>query len=283
MRSGRPRYALVTGGGSGIGRAICLELARQGWTVGVTDINEQGGRETVSLIKQAGAEAHFSRLDVSSESHWLELRDELQQRWPHLNLVVNNAGVCAGGDLDATSVATWDWLHEINLRGAMLGCHTMIPWLKKSPGEAYIMNIASIAGLVFAPRMSLYNSTKAALVALSETLHIELKSSRIGVTAVCPWFSPTNLAKGGQFNGQADADYANAQMQASGVTPEIIAKTGLRATLRHQPICVVGLRARFLARLGRYFPGLLRWLIYNWASNVPSSTPVATQEAAVTK
>ncbi|MCA9043819.1 MAG: SDR family NAD(P)-dependent oxidoreductase [Planctomycetaceae bacterium] len=268
MRDNRPRHALVTGAASGIGRAICMELARSGWTICVADIDSAGGAETVALVERAGGKAEFYKLDVTSEHEWASLRDHLQACWPSIELVVNNAGVCAGGELASTEISTWDWVHAINLRGAMLGCHTFIPWMRENPQDSFLMNMSSIAGLVFSPRMAVYNSTKAALVALSETLHAELKPYNISVTAVCPWFSPTNLLRTGRFAEKAEADYAEGQMATSTVTPEVVAKQGLAATLRKRPVCVVGGTARFLAWLGRWFPSVLRMLIVLWSAKI---------------
>lgn len=269
-----PKFALVTGGGSGIGRAICLELASAGWTVAVADVDGPSGLETAGMVTAAGGRGEFEQLDVTQESEWLALRERLQQRWPGIDLVVNNAGVCAGGELTSTCISTWDWVHEINLRGAMLGCRTFIPWLKSSARGGNIMNMSSIAGLVFAPRMAVYNSTKAALVALSETLHLELMPYNVGVTAVCPWFIPTNLLKTGRFAEKSEAEYAASQMRESTVTPQRVAKVALSATFRRRAVCVIGRRASFFAFLKRMFPNLMLRLIGMWSKSVAKEETV---------
>lgn len=278
------RTALVTGGGSGIGRAICLELAARGWHVVVADIDLGAGQETLSRIEAIGGVGGFERLDVTREEHWSDLVERLRREWSGLDLLVNNAGVCAGGALDAMSVETWDWVHEVNLRGAMLGCRACIPWLKENPRKSYIMNVASVAGLIHAPRMAAYNASKAALVALTETLSHELHENNISVTAVCPWFSPTNLARAGRFCHAAEEQFAITQMENSAVTPEQIAREGLRATLAGKVICVVGRPARWLRFMQRLSPGLLRWLIRLWIRQAVSrqSTVVEAERSAST-
>ncbi|MCA9088527.1 MAG: SDR family NAD(P)-dependent oxidoreductase [Planctomycetaceae bacterium] len=270
------RYAVVTGGSSGIGREICRQLSREGWTVAVADINAEAGEVVVSEIRKAGGQAIFERLDVTDEAAWSSLRDRLQSEWPHIDLVVNNAGVCAGGALDDITVETWDWIYQINLRGAMMGCRTFIPWLKQNPRQTHIMNMSSIAGLVFAPRMAAYNATKAALVALSETLNLELKPDKVSVTAVCPWFVPTNLLVSGRFARKSEQDYAISQMKTSTVTPEHVAKQAIKATLKRKPVCIVGSRAIGVAYLNRMLPGVMRFMINFWSQDIE-----VTEEAPV--
>ncbi|MCA9081151.1 MAG: SDR family NAD(P)-dependent oxidoreductase [Planctomycetaceae bacterium] len=260
--------ALVTGGGSGIGEAICRELARRDWCVAVTDVNVEAGAQVAAEIQKSGGDAFFLPLNVTSQEEWESVCEQLQAKWPQIDMVVNNAGVCAGGELDAVDVATWDWIYNINLRGAMLGCKTFIPWLKRNPRQSYIMNIASIAGLVFAPRMAPYNATKAALVALSETLKVELLPHKVSVTVVCPWFVPTNLAATGRFAQESEQQYAVSQMKNSWVTPELVARRAVSSTLWRQAICLIGLRARSLMFVYRMCPWLIRWLIGTWTKSI---------------
>ncbi|HEX6986710.1 MAG TPA: SDR family NAD(P)-dependent oxidoreductase [Planctomycetaceae bacterium] len=261
------RYAVVTGAGGGIGRAICLELAREGWHVAAADIDPDAAAETARLVGEAGGVGRAARLDVRDAAGWTRLRDGLQTDWPALDLLVNNAGVTAAGLFERTAAETWDWVQEINLGGAVLGCRALLPWLRATPKlaadarRAYVMNMASAAGVLAGPRQSAYNVSKAALVALSETLHHELKPHDVGVTAVCPWYLPTGLIKGGRFDRATERGYVTRLTKGSNLTPEAVARAALRATFRGQAVCVVGRRARALHLLKRLAPTTYAWLV----------------------
>jgi NAD(P)-dependent dehydrogenase (short-subunit alcohol dehydrogenase family) len=254
------RYGIVTGAASGIGRAISIRLARDGWHLALADINRDGAAETQRLVEQTGGTAQFERLDVREEHEWLDLRDRLQTEWPQLDLIVNNAGVVASGEIDKTPIDDWDWLLSINLRGVILGCTTMVPWLKENPRRSYVVNMASIAGLIPGTRMGAYNVAKAGVVALSETLYQEVKQHKIGVTAVCPWFVKTNLLDHGRFADMKEKAAGAMFMENSRVTPEIVADRAVRGMYRGRLLVVVGFRANQLFWTKRQFPQWYFWL-----------------------
>ncbi len=193
------KFAIITGAGSGLGRQLSLELAQRGWTIAVTDVNAEGSEETLRLVRAAGGDGLVEHLDVSKPDEWQTLRQQLEAAWPRLDLLVNNAGVGCAGEVGQLPLEDWRWIVDINLWGAIYGCHTMIPWMKANPDGAHIVNIASMAAIVSAPGMAPYNVTKAGMVSFSETLYGELAPHHIGVTAVCPAFFPTNIIKSGAF------------------------------------------------------------------------------------
>jgi NAD(P)-dependent dehydrogenase (short-subunit alcohol dehydrogenase family) len=254
------RTAIVTGAASGIGRAISLRLARDGWHIALADINPEGSEETARLVSEAGGSAQVEHLDVSSEGDWLELRDRLQSQWTTLDAIVNNAGVVVAGTVHETPVDDWDWLLSINLRGVILGCHTMVPWLIEHPRRSAIVNVSSIAGLVSPAKMGAYNVSKSGVVALSETLDQELRSKNVGVTVVCPWFTQTNLLKGGRFADPNEKHAGSMMMQGSGVTPEMVADRAVRAMYRRKLYAVVGFRAGQCWSMKRHWPHTYAWL-----------------------
>jgi NAD(P)-dependent dehydrogenase (short-subunit alcohol dehydrogenase family) len=262
-----PRYAVITGAGGGIGRAVALQLARAGWHVAAADIDPAAAAETARLVAEAGGIGRAASLDVRNAAGWARLRDELRADWSALDLLVNNAGVTAAGLFERTSAETWDWVQAINLGGPVLGCRTFLPWLRETPKlaanprRAYVMNMASAAGVLAGPRQSAYNVSKAALVALSETLHQELKPHDIGVTVVCPWYLPTGLIKGGKFDRATERGYVTRLTKGSNLTPEAVAAAALRATFRNRAVCVVGRRARAYHLLKRFAPTAYAWLV----------------------
>jgi NAD(P)-dependent dehydrogenase (short-subunit alcohol dehydrogenase family) len=184
----------ITGGASGLGRALAERYARAGWRVCIGDIHVERGAETVAHLATLGADAHFLRCDVTADSDLSSAAAWLQQTWGGVDVVVNNAGVAASGGIDEVSIGDWQWIVDINLLGVVRGCKAFAPMLKRQ-GHGHIVNIASMAGLVSPPLMTAYCATKAAVVALSESLRLELAGDGIAVSVVCPAFFRTNLTE----------------------------------------------------------------------------------------
>lgn len=184
----------ITGGASGLGRALAEAYARDGAKVCIGDINAERCAETLAALKALGAEAHALPCNVTDEADLVAAAAWLKQSWGGVDLVFNNAGVADAGGIDEMPIADWQWMIDINLLGVVRGCKAFVPMLK-SQGSGHLINTASMAGLIHPPMMSAYNATKAAVVALSETLQAELHPQGIKVSVVCPAFFRTNLAE----------------------------------------------------------------------------------------
>lgn len=182
----------ITGGASGLGRALAERYARDGARVLVGDVNEKRLDETLAALRAAGADAHALRCDVTKEEDLEAAARWCEERWGGVDRVFNNAGVSAGGSIDAQPIADWAWIVDINLMGVARGCKAFAPMLKRQRGGR-IVNTASMAGLTHPPHMAAYNATKAAVVSISETLRTELAEHGVGVSVVCPSFIRTNL------------------------------------------------------------------------------------------
>lgn len=182
----------ITGGASGLGKAMALRFARAGWNVCIGDLNEARGAETITVLTALGVEAFFLRCDVTREEDLRAAATELGRRWGGVDVVVNNAGVAQAGAIEDVSIDDWRWIIDINLLGVVRGCKVFTPVFRRQ-GHGHFVNVASMAGLLDVPMMSSYNATKAAVVSLSETLHNELAEANIGVSVVCPSFFKTNL------------------------------------------------------------------------------------------
>lgn len=252
-----PRYAIITGAGSGLGRGMALELVKYGsWHVAVVDIDASRAAETLTQLEASGLTGQVEVLDVRNESEWQQLRDRLQESWPQLDLLINNAGVLALGATGKLSVADWDWLMSINLRGVMLGCRTFCDWLVQNPARSYIVNIASAAGFFSPPGLGAYSASKAAVISLSETLHSELRRQNVGVTVICPYIVRTNLTSTARSDDPGDHTLATQMLEATSIGVERAASEILRATFRNRLYKVVGRRAYFLWWLKSMFPNL---------------------------
>lgn len=184
----------ITGGASGLGRALAEAYARDGAKVCIGDINLDRCADTLAALKARGAEAHALTCNVTDEADLVAAADWLKQNWGGVDLVFNNAGVADAGGIDEMPLADWQWMIDINLLGVVRGCKVFTPLLK-AQGSGHLVNTASMAGLIHPPMMSAYNATKAAVVALSETLQAELYAHGIRVSVVCPAFFRTNLAE----------------------------------------------------------------------------------------
>lgn len=193
------RRILVTGAASGLGLALVQAFVARGDHVLATD----QGSERPTTLPDAAA---YLCLDVRSDEAWSAALEHVRQTWGGLDLLVNNAGVAAGGRIDVATMEEWRWIVDINLLGVVRGCRTFAPLLK-AQGSGHIVNTASLAGLVHAPGMAAYNTVKAGVVALSETLSHELAPHDIDVSVVCPSFFRTNL--GASFRG-ADTELEEA-------------------------------------------------------------------------
>ena len=182
---------MITGAGSGLGREIALRWAREGWQLALGDINPEGLEETLALVREAGGDGFTQRCDVRDYSQLTAFAQACEARLGGIDVVVNNAGVASGGFFSDLSLEDWDWQLSINLMGVIKGCKAFLPLLERSQGR--IINIASLAALMQAPAMSNYNVAKAGVVALSESLLVELQPQGIDVHVVCPSFFQTNL------------------------------------------------------------------------------------------
>ena len=182
---------MITGAGSGLGRELALRWAREGCQLALADVNEAGLAETLKLVREAGGDGFVQRCDVRDYSQLTALAQACEERLGGIDVVINNAGVASGGFFNELSLEDWDWQIAINLMGVVKGCKAFLPLLQKSHGK--IINIASMAALMQGPAMSNYNVAKAGVVALSESLLIELRDEQVGVHVVCPSFFQTNL------------------------------------------------------------------------------------------
>lgn len=187
------RRAFITGGGSGIGLALATQLAGDGWTLGLLDVEPARLDAARAALEAAGARAvHCFTASVTDEAAFGSAIDAFVARCGGLDLMVNNAGVAVAGAVEVTPLADWRWGLEINVVGPAFGCRLAVPLMRRA-GRGLIVNIASSAAFAAAPHMATYNASKAAVVALTETLAAELGGSGVRAMVVMPGFVPTRL------------------------------------------------------------------------------------------
>ncbi|HXQ60782.1 MAG TPA: SDR family NAD(P)-dependent oxidoreductase [Acidimicrobiales bacterium] len=196
MEELRGKVAVVTGGASGIGRAVAEAAAAAGMKVVLADIEEGPLKEADAALGATGAEVLSVVTDVSVGSSVEELRDRALERFGAVHLVHNNAGVAVGGPLWAVSEADWTWVLGVNLWGVIHGIRVFVPVLLEQD-EGHVVNTASLAGLTSPSMLGPYNVTKHSVVTMSETLYRDLDAvgSRVGVSVLCPGFVRTGIAE----------------------------------------------------------------------------------------
>ncbi|MFX5640099.1 SDR family NAD(P)-dependent oxidoreductase [Acinetobacter baumannii] len=252
----RNAYAVVTGAGSGIGRSFAVELAKRGGSVVCADINLEAAEETVKLIEQLGQKAFAVQCDVGQAEQVQALADQAEQLLGHpVTLIINNAGVGLGGKFDEMSLEDWKWCMHVNLWGVIHGCHAFVPKFKKLVYGA-IINVASAASYTAAPEMSVYNVTKAGVLALSETLSAELRKFNIKVNVLCPTLVPTNIIKNGRIPGRYSKLADHALMNYAMTTSDAVAALTLNRLDRGQLYTTPQIDAKLFWLMKRTSPTL---------------------------
>jgi NAD(P)-dependent dehydrogenase (short-subunit alcohol dehydrogenase family) len=228
------KVAVITGGASGIGRAVATRAAAAGMKIVLGDIEEGPLKEAVEDLTAQGAEAIGVATDVADLASVEGLRDQALNRFGAVHLVHNNAGIGLGGPIWEVREEDWRWILGVNLWGVIHGVAAFVPLLIEQ-GEGHVVNTASIAGLIAAPFLGPYNATKQAVVAISETLFKDLQAvgAPVGVSVLCPGFVQTRIADSERnrpqwapdrdIPGAAELRGAVQDMVDSGIAPRDVA------------------------------------------------------------
>ena len=194
MEELRGKVAVVTGAASGIGLAVCRKAAAEGMRIVMADVEEPALKSAADDLAGQGADVLPVLTDVSEAASVIALRDAAVQQFGTVHLVHNNAGVSASGPVWSVPEVDWRWVIGVNLWGVVHGIRAFVPLLVDQ-GEGHVVNTGSLAGLLTPPFMGVYNATKHAVVAISETLHKDLQvaGSPVGVSVLCPGFVRTGI------------------------------------------------------------------------------------------
>jgi NAD(P)-dependent dehydrogenase (short-subunit alcohol dehydrogenase family) len=189
------KVALITGGGTGIGRATALSFAEQGAKIVIADINEKAANETVNLIKERGGESVFTQVDISKAADCERMIKFAESNFKKLNILFNNAGISHADDDNAetTSEDVWDLTFQVNVKGVYLGCKYGIPALRRAGGGSIINTASFVAVLGAATPQLAYTSSKGAVLAMSRELAVIHARENIRVNALCPGPLKTEL------------------------------------------------------------------------------------------
>lgn len=253
------RAIFITGGASGIGRAIAVKFACEGWQVGLGDVNEAGMAETLGALAGKG---HFSHaLDVTSRAGWDSALQAFANHAGRIDVLANNAGIPLGGSLTSISEAEITRCLDIDLKGVIFGAQAAYPFLKASAPGSCLLNTASAAGIYGTPGTSVYAAAKAGVRSLTEALDGEWQADRIKVRSLCPGFIDTPLL---DQNPNASAnELIRERVGDAGleITPVgQVAEAAWRAVHGSRLHTLVGRTARRLDFARRWTPGRLRRL-----------------------
>jgi NAD(P)-dependent dehydrogenase (short-subunit alcohol dehydrogenase family) len=205
MKQLKDRIAVVTGAGSGIGRALSILLAEEGCHLAIADINRAGLAETQELLAKYGRKVSAHSVDVSKKERMQDFVGEVLDAHGGVNIVVNNAGVAVAKTFVDHSLEDFEWLMSINFWGVIYGCKLFLPHLLNAE-EGHIVNISSLFGLVGVPMQTSYCASKFAVRGFSEALRAELGSSKVGVSSVHPGGIATNIAAASRHNEDAESE-----------------------------------------------------------------------------
>lgn len=251
------KWIFITGGASGIGRAVAQEFGRRGWGVGLADVNDVGLRETAAMLPEGAASIH--QLDVRDRAQWQAALDEFGARsGGQCHVLFNNAGVAFGGPIGEAKPEELDLLIDVNLRGVVNGAIMALPMLKATPGSC-LLNTASASALYGISGMAVYSATKFAVRGFTEALDIEWAAHGIKVRSLMPGFIDTPLLHAppsANSNGSMRDSVVQAGLEFTPVeTVAQLAWDAVHGKAVHQ---IIGKTARKLAFAARYMPGSIR-------------------------
>lgn len=258
---------LVTGAASGLGLALTRQLVRRGCRVLATDLTD----ERPGALDDAPG-VTYRKLDVRSDDDWQAAYYWVREQWRGLDLLVNNAGVAAGGRIELTTMDQWQWIVEINLFGVVRGCRTFTPMFKRQH-TGHIVNTASAAGLVHPPRMSEYTSVKAGVVALSESLRYELAPYGVAVSVVCPTFFRTNLAASLRGHDPDSRQAATKLIERSSLSADTVAARVIEGIDHRRHLILTDRDGRFAYYAKRFVRPLYDVVMARQAQSVSDKHP----------
>lgn len=249
MKDFAGRVAAITGAGSGIGRALAVDLSKRGCHLALADVDEEGLAETVTKCEGRGVKVTSRRLDVADRDDVFAWADEVVAEHGAVHLVVNNAGVALVATVEHMSYDDLEWLMGVNFWGVVHGTKAFLPHLKQAD-QGHIVNLSSVFGLVSIPTQSAYNAAKFAVRGFTEALYQEMKINKhpVAVTTVHPGGIKTAIARNATASGEVDSNELAKlfDKRLANTTPERAATIILEAVRKKKPRVLVGADAKVL-------------------------------------
>ena len=254
---------VVTGAGSGIGRATALALAERGANLAICDVDDVGLAQTADRIKALGREVLSQTVDVAQADAMQAFAQATRSALGRVDIVVNNAGIGMAGLFVDVPLEAWTKILGINISGVIHGCHAFLPGMIEADAGGHIVNIASMAGYCQAPGMTAYGTTKFGVLGFSECLRAELSVHGIGVTAVCPGVINTAIVRTSKMYGLNEDPELREQgiraFERRNYSPERVAQKILRAVQKNRGVAPISPEAWAGYWVKRLVPGLIAW------------------------
>jgi NAD(P)-dependent dehydrogenase (short-subunit alcohol dehydrogenase family) len=248
----RPR-ALITGAGSGLGRALARRYAHAGYDICVAELIPERAEAVVAELVALGG-THFAvRVDVGDDASVEAMRDAVAERWDGFDVLINNAGVASAGSVADSSLDDWRWVTNIDLFGVVRGMKAFAPMFHKQR-RGHVLSTASFAGIAGAPGIASYGVAKAGVIALSEALRAEMAPFGVKVSVICPSFFKTNLLETARGPNAQFAGVAAKLMDKARESADDIADVVFRAQQRGAFMIIPTGPERQRWRLKRWFP-----------------------------
>ena len=251
------KTAVITGAAGGIGRAIAVSLARRGCHLALADIDEVGMAGTAEMVQLHGVRVTRHRIDVADRAAVAEFPEVVAAQHRGVDVLVNNAGVAVGGTFEQVAEEDFEWLFEINFWGVVRMTRAFLPLLRAS-GDARLVNLSSVYGLVAPPQQAAYAASKFAVRGFSEALRHELEGSGIGVSVVHPGGVATSIAEKARVPDGVTEEVI-AQRHAKyrkllRLPPEVAGETIVRGIERRESRILVGSDAKAISLIARLLP-----------------------------
>jgi len=241
---------------------MALRWAKTGAAICIADLNAERGDQIVKLIEKAGGKAHFIHCDITNEENLLNARSFVEAKMQGVDIIINCAGVATAGVFARESIDTWNWVLNINVLGMVRVSQIFLPLFEQQK-SGYFVNVASQAGLTSAPMMASYNASKAAVIALSETMKLELAAKHINVSVLCPAFVKTNLDESLPDEQKDMQPTVTKLLERAHVSAEQVADDTYNAVKNNQFLIVTHREGRWVYRIKRWFPRIYFYLMAN--------------------
>lgn len=265
MRDFKDAVVVITGAGSGIGRALAQQFAARGSQLALADVNATGVKETVALVGAAKARSYI--VDVADGAAVEAFARDVRQDFGRASVLINNAGVALFGSFEELTVAEFDWLFRVNFWGVVYGCKFFLPLLRQQK-EARIVNISSVFGLIAPPGQTAYGASKYAVRGFSESLREELRETPVGLTCVHPAGIATSIALNGRAgaatNPQEQVQAREMFNRVARITPQQAAQTIVDGIMRGKERVLIGSDAYRIDWMARLFPTRAGTMFANW-------------------
>lgn len=257
MQNFKDKVAVITGAGSGIGRALALNLASRACHLALSDISEENLQETKALISDRHLKITTDILNVGDKEKFHAYATNVMDLHGKVNLVFNNAGVTLIDTVDKMTYEDFEWIMNINFWGVVYGTKAFLPYLKQAD-EAHIINVSSLFGLISIPSQSAYNASKFAVRGFTEALKMELSKTNISVSSVHPGGVKTAIVENARLTGGNEvatrAKFRKFFDKQAITTAEQAAEIIIQGVIKKNRRILVGKDARFADRIARWFP-----------------------------